>query len=243
MKKTVIGMTYSDCAVRDNEMRVRTYCTHKYYVALQSAGAQVLLLPPTTDDGDLEHYFQLIDGLLLPGGEDVDPRWQNEDPVSALSMVNPWRDEFELKMARMAYHRHVPTLGICRGIQVMAIALGGSVHQDIRQSGTFKHQQEAPRWYGSHRVSLESECLLAKWSGETSSMVNSFHHQAVNLIPQELRATGHTGDGHIEALEAKNSGKIFVGVQWHPEELSPSHESSKKLFSAFVGSCLNSGKK
>lgn len=226
-------MTYSEMAVRDEQMKTRTYCGRNYYVALQRAGARVILLPPVEGEQEMEALLGMLDGLVLPGGEDVDPRFQNEDPTPQLGIVNPWRDRYELQMARLAFARGLPTLGICRGIQVMAIALGGSVHQDVGTLASIGHSQNAPRWATSHLVRLAADSRLGAWLETESVYTNSFHHQAVNRMPERLRAVGCTGDGLVEALESRKKN-VFVGVQWHPEELFDYEETARRLFRGFV---------
>lgn len=235
MKKPVVGITHADAAFRDNEMRVRTYCTHKYYWAVQRAGATAILLPAVESEEEMWTYLKLVDGLLLPGGEDIDPRYQQESPSPKLGLVNPWRDSFELGMARMAYENRIPTLGICRGIQVMAVANGGSVYQDIgtEAAGAIQHSQNAPRWSTIHEIKIKSGSQLNKTLGEKAVYTNSFHHQAVKKMPKGFQATAHTSDGIIEAIEAP--GFFYLGVQWHPEELAHCDQAARKLFEGFVG--------
>ncbi|MBF0501841.1 MAG: gamma-glutamyl-gamma-aminobutyrate hydrolase family protein [Candidatus Riflebacteria bacterium] len=253
--KPLIGMTYSETSVRDEQMKIRTYCGRNYYMALQRAGARVILLPPVDSRDEMNSLLDMVDGLLLPGGEDVDPRYQNEDPSPLLGGVNPYRDAFELEITRLAFARRIPTLGICRGIQVMAIALGGSVHQDITSlKNVIQHSQNAPRWAASHRISFESGAgknrmsgkagpgsRLAGWMNVSETHVNSFHHQSVNNVPVGLHVVARTGDGLIEAMESVDN-RIFVGVQWHPEELaSGGDELAERLFSGFVTAAQTSG--
>ncbi|MFZ2958497.1 MAG: gamma-glutamyl-gamma-aminobutyrate hydrolase family protein [Candidatus Ozemobacteraceae bacterium] len=240
--KPLIGMTYADMAVRDEGMTVRTYCGRPYYAALQKAGARVILLPPVESQDEIRALLDLVDGLLLPGGEDIDPRFQNQDPSLHLGGINPFRDWYELETARMAFARRIPTLGICRGIQIMAIALGGSVHQDLsRMDGVVQHVQNSPRWAGTHRIRIDAESVLTSWMRATDTYVNSFHHQAVNHVPEGLRVVARSGDGLIEALES-NDDRTFVGVQWHPEELATENDPvASGLFSGFVNAVKASG--
>ena len=232
-EKPIIGITYSDAAKRDNEMRVRTYCSRKYYMAIQNAGAEAILLPPVTDPESITRYLSLVDGLLFPGGGDVDPRFQNEDPSPKLGMVNPFRDEFEIKIAKEAYKKKVPSLGICRGLQVMTIALGGKVHQDISSFQKIQHSQNAPRWGTSHKVTIVENTLLKSLVKGSEIFTNSFHHQTVRKLPAKLIASAHTADGSIEGIESKDK-RLFIGVQWHPEELVNSNIHSANLFKYFV---------
>lgn len=233
MKKPLIGITYSDAAIRDNEMRVRTYVSRKYYMAIQAAGADAILLPPVTEAKSIDKYLSLIDGLIFPGGGDIDPRYQNEDPAPKLGMINPFRDEFEIKIAKKAYKIKKPSLGICRGHQLMTVALGGKVYQDISDFQTMKHSQQAPRWGTSHKVKIKAKSLLKEMVKSNEIFTNSFHHQAIKLLPKQLKAVAHTADGIIEGIESKDD-RIFVGVQWHPEELANSNIHSANLFKSFV---------
>ena len=238
-KKPLIGITYSDAAFRDNDMRVRTYVARKYYQSVQAAGADAIMLPPGDTD-TCNRYLSLIDGLLLPGGEDIDPRFQDEDPHPKLGLVNPMRDSYELEMAKLAYEKSIPILGICRGIQVLAIALGGKVHQDISNIQKIKHSQEAPRWATCHKVSLDKKSHIADWLKAETVFTNSFHHQAVNEVPQDFKVTGKTSDGIIEVIESL--GESFaLGVQWHPEETAHCDKASENLFKGFVNQ-VRSGK-
>lgn len=233
-KRPLVGMAYCDTAVRDNEMRMRTYCTRKYFGAIQRCGADVILLPPTEDPRTFDRYISLVDGVLLPGGEDIDPRWMGEEPSSRLGGVNPLRDAYELELTRRCRERHIPVLGICRGLQVLVVALGGSLHQDIAGVTQMQHSQQAPRWATSHRVSFDKDSLIRRWTGYTDAFTNSFHHQAANRLPGVLKATGRTADGLVEAVESSDAAWIAMGVQWHPEETVSGDEVSRRIFTSFV---------
>lgn len=244
--RPLIGIAYADSSVRDNEMRIRTYVSRKYYHAVQKAGGDPILLPaPLLLPGQESaaafarfagRYLGLVDGLLLPGGEDVHPRFQGEDPSPALDLVNPFRDEFELTLARQAFNEFkLPILGICRGCQVLAIALGGKVHQDIAAVARVQHSQKAPRWSTSHQVALLNDSKLARalHAADNKVFTNSFHHQAVRDLPPGFVTAGQTGDGIIEAIECY-ADRFVVGVQWHPEETFDGDPASRNLFAAFI---------
>jgi putative glutamine amidotransferase len=230
----VIGIPYSEMAARDTLMKVRTYVTRKYYGALQEAGARVLLLPPVAAASEIEWYLGQVDGLLLAGGEDLDPRWQKEDPHPGLGMTNPLRDGFEIALTQAAWARRLPILAICRGLQVAAVALGGALHQDLKDVAAIQHEQNAPRWSTSHRVRVVAGSLLHRWTGSSELFVNSFHHQAVKRLPEGCRVTAEAGDGVVEAMESCDD-RWFLGVQWHPEELVRNEEPAAALFREFVG--------
>jgi len=245
-RRPVIGIAYADSSVRDNEMRIRTYVSRKYFHAVQMAGGLPVLLPAPARPGEsftqadmqsfVDRYLGMIDGLLLPGGEDVHPRYQGEDPATALDLVNPFRDEFELTLARTAYEQHkTPVLGICRGCQVIAIALGGKVHQDLSGIARVQHAQKSPRWAVSHQVKLESASRLADICRQPSHdlFTNSFHHQAVKDLPPGFICSAHAGDGVVEAIECENE-RFYIGVQWHPEETFTGDLASRQLFTSLI---------
>ncbi len=245
-RRPVIGIAYADSSVRDNEMRIRTYVSRKYFHAVQQAGGLPILLPAPARPADtftrtdlqsfIDRYLGMIDGLLLPGGEDVHPRYQGEDPATALDLVNPFRDEFELGLAKTAYELHkIPVLGICRGCQVIAIALGGKVHQDLGGIARVQHSQKSPRWAVSHQVKLESASKLADLFKLSNNelFTNSFHHQAIKEVPAGFICSARAGDGVIEAIEC-DSERFYIGVQWHPEETVTADQASRQLFAGLI---------
>ena len=192
-----------------------------YFRSIEQAGGIPLVIPPRGQVSDevIVQLLERIDGLLLSGGADVNPLWAGEEPLPQLHGINPVRDAFELKLASEAYHRQVPMLGICRGIQVLAMALGGSIHQDLHaalpDTRLVKHSQDAPRGEATHSVTAEQGSVVEQLLGRTFA-VNSFHHQAVNEPGPHLRVTARAADGVVEAVESTEL-KSIVGVQWHPE--------------------------
>jgi putative glutamine amidotransferase len=255
-KKPVIGIAYSDSSLRDNQMRIRTYVSRKYYRSIFMAGGLPILLPTVDphfnkrlideENSDfrenynhiIEQYLNMVDAIVLAGGEDVDPKFQNEDPHPSLDLVNPFRDEFELALTRAVFkrkftRRKLPVLGICRGIQVMAIALGGKIHQDIKEIQKLQHSQNAPRWATSHKIAIESGSRLADIMQSSEIFTNSFHHQAVKDVPDGFKVVASSSDGIIEAMESAGD-HFMLGVQWHPEETSEADEFSARLFKGFV---------
>lgn len=191
-----------------------------YFRSLEAAGANPVIIPPRrTADASLVDLIDRLDGILLSGGADLNPLYVDEDPLPALHGINFERDAFELALIHLAYHRQVPMLGICRGIQLLAAALGGTVIQDLATAFAgkplLKHSQEADRSVPTHMVTAEPGSLIASLLGE-SFAVNSFHHQAVGEPGPALRVTARSADGVVEAVESTEMRPV-MGVQWHPE--------------------------
>ena len=192
-----------------------------YFRSVLEAGGVPLVIPPYGDTEALLATLDRIDGLLLSGGGDINPLCLGEEPSPALHSINPRRDVPELLLTRLAYDRQIPILGICRGIQVLAAALGGRLHQDIAEGlpdvKLIKHNQDLPREYASHSVRLQEGSLVGRIFGNAESLaVNSFHHQSVSEPGPHLRVSATAPDGVVEAVESSEH-KPILGVQWHPE--------------------------
>ena len=199
-----------------------------YYRSVWEAGAMPLIIPPLSGADAIGTVLDTIDGLLLSGGADLNPLYCGEDPVPALHGINPRRDAMELLLVRMAFDRQIPMLGICRGIQVMAVALDGSIWQDIytQQAGVcIKHSQDLERGVASHWVDIEKDSTLYNIMQTAHLAVNSFHHQAVREPGPHLRVVARSADGVIEAIESSEQ-KSLLGVQWHPECFMDSGDDS-----------------
>lgn len=219
-RRPVIGITgnYGDLTCKLGE---------GYYKQVVAAGGVPLIIPPVADAAVLTSILEKVDAVLLSGGADINPLYQGEDPIPQLGGINSERDLPELLLARMAFHRQLPMLGICRGIQTLAMALGGKVAQHI--STNIKHSQDADRSEPTHSVSIEKDSTLYNiYSGNQSPTlyVNSFHHQAVSEPGEHLRVVAKANDGVIEAIESAEF-KPILGVQWHPECMG---ESGLPLF-------------
>jgi len=191
-----------------------------YYRSVLEAGATPLIIPPFADQDALCTLLDKVDGLLLSGGADINPLYLGEDPVPALHGINPRRDAMEMLLVRMAYDRQIPILGICRGIQVLAAALDGTLWQDIYTqpagNGLLKHSQNLDRGVASHTVEIDENSTLYNIMRTRELPVNSFHHQAVREAGPHLRVTARSKDGIVEAVESCEM-KSIMGVQWHPE--------------------------
>ena len=194
-----------------------------YYESVLQAGGIPLVLPPYTDTEALCQTLDRVDGILLSGGGDINPLLLGEEPIPGLHGICPQRDEMELQLVRQAYNRQIPMLGICRGIQTLVAALGGTIYQDLNtqysDAPLVKHDQDLDRAYASHSVKVKTGSILARLFPEAvlkGLPVNSFHHQAVRSPGPLLQVTAKATDGVIEAVES-NEFKSIIGVQWHPE--------------------------
>jgi putative glutamine amidotransferase len=207
-----------------------------YVRALVAAGCAPVLIPILDDDNHLRAIYQRLDGIVFPGGADLAPEEYGEQPIDNLNVVEAPRDRTELTLARWAFADDLPTLGICRGQQVLNVALGGTLYQDLRHQGVtqVEHSDADGRARTAliHRVRLDPNSRLAQLIDETSVDVNSLHHQAVKMVAPQLRATGTSEDGVIEALEADDR-RFLMAVQWHPEEVDQL-PWVQRLFSGFA---------
>jgi putative glutamine amidotransferase len=204
-----------------------------YVQAVLAAGGLPILLPAVRCEEGRAAYAQQLHGLLIPGSPaDVDPACYGEEPHQRLGPVNPRRTDFEIQLVRLALAHELPVFGICGGAQVLNVALGGSLYQDIpsQVSKAYKHSGSPER---VHTIDIVPDTRLAAILGMLEMRVNSLHHQAVKVPGQGMVVSASARDGVIEAVEL--SGRPFVlGVQWHPEQLFSEDEAAQRLFSAFV---------
>ena len=210
-----------------------------YFASVVHAGGSPVIVPPYADEALMESLLEHVDGLILSGGGDIDPHLLGEEPLPEVGEPNVPRDAQELPLVRMAVHKQIPILGICRGLQVMTAALGGKLWQDIYVQGgaTLNHDQSpAPRHTTSHNVNISPDTLLAKiLERDQDFPVNSFHHQAVREAAPGFRVSAFSSDGIIEAVES-TEGKPMIGVQWHPECMILGNDTSMlPLFRWLVG--------
>lgn len=190
-----------------------------YFQSVVAAGGVPMIIPPVEDANTLVNTLDRIDALILSGGGDINPLFGGDEPSPRLRGINQKRDLPELMITRLAYNRQIPILGICRGIQTLAIALGGKVAQDISIQANVKHSQEADRAEQTHSVKLAKDSILYDLYGKEKIYVNSFHHQAVKDTGDKFRVVGKSSDGIVEAMESSEY-KSIIGVQWHPECLA-----------------------
>jgi microsomal dipeptidase-like Zn-dependent dipeptidase/gamma-glutamyl-gamma-aminobutyrate hydrolase PuuD len=210
-----------------------------YIESVIKAGGAPVLIPATTNATVLRQIVANLDGLIMIGGEDVNPLWYNEAPLQQLGEVDPLRDEYDIKLIKLAADRNVPLLGICRGEQIINVAFGGTLYQDLpsqRDSKTLvKHVQKLPGAYASHIASIVPGTQLEKIIGSGNKGVNSFHHQAIKDVAPGFRAVAFSSDSVVEAIEAWPNHPILA-VQWHPELLTAGGDTTMvKLFRFLVG--------
>lgn len=211
-KRPVIGITTNHSGI---DVTVREL----YHNQIVKAGGTPLLIPPIDDADVIQSTLERVDAIILTGGADVNPLWAGEQPSTKLHHINAVRDLPELMITRLAFNRQIPILGICRGVQVLAMALEGRIHQDISHIATnFQHSQDADQSEPTHSVDIEKDSMLHEIFGTDNIFVNSFHHQAVAAAGPHLRVVATSPDGIIEAVESSEH-KAVMGVQWHPEWL------------------------
>jgi putative glutamine amidotransferase len=201
-----------------------------YVKAIEAPGGLPVLVPPLADRAAMVALLERLDGLLLPGGADVDPSAYGE-AMNGAHAPNSDLDRLELAAACWAVERNVPTLGICRGQQVINVALGGSLIQHLDG-----HDTDGPRDRIRHTFRVAPGSRLADVLGSTDLEVSSHHHQAVKLLGRGLVATAWAGDGTIEGIESPDR-RWLLAVQFHPEDLVGHHAASERLFAAFVSAC------
>lgn len=195
---------------------------HDEYVSAVKEVGGIPFLLPSVDSPDLaEVYYNRLDGFIFSGGSDVDPHYFGEEPQQGLGEITPKRDFFEMALAKLVLEGNKPALGICRGMQLLNIAAGGDVYQDLKSITGQMHSQQAPRDYPVHTVRVLAESSLFRLAQKESLLVNSFHHQGVRRVGKGLKAAAWSEDGLIEAVESivgdNSYGNRIMGVQWHPE--------------------------
>jgi putative glutamine amidotransferase len=215
-----------------------------YVAGVAEAGGAPVVLPPVPGVS-VDALLRGIDGLLLSGGSDLDPGYYGEEPSPELGPTIPERDEFEVALLRGALDRGLPVFGICRGLQVMNVVLGGSLYQDLPTElpdGSIAHRQAAPKWQWTHEVRAYGGSALAGILGTGGLKVNSYHHQAIKDLADGLVVSARSTDGVVEAVEYRDlSERWLVGVQWHAEAMrdaardpDDSGRAHRNLFAAHV---------
>ncbi|MBU8791475.1 gamma-glutamyl-gamma-aminobutyrate hydrolase family protein [Oceanobacillus caeni] len=205
--------------------------------AIINAGGIPVILPFLSQNTDIEQIAKRIDGLYATGGYDIDPTLFGEEPHQKLGTIIPERDFFEIELTKKMLSMDKPILGICRGSQIINLAAGGDMYQDIYaqiNDHVLQHTQNSPRDHGSHFVNVRKTSLLHQITNKKKIKVNSFHHQANRSVPKEFQISGVANDGVIEAIESKHHSFV-LGVQWHPESMTD--EVSMNIYKNFISAC------
>ncbi|MBP3376001.1 MAG: gamma-glutamyl-gamma-aminobutyrate hydrolase family protein [Clostridia bacterium] len=225
MKKIIIAL--SSTLIEDGGVKVN----EAYLDTIYGAGAIPMLLSPRIDDEYIQNVCETVDGFLFCGGDDIDPKYYGEEKSPLIGNICSKRDKFECALFNAAYKTGKPILGICRGLQVINVFLGGSLYQHIDN-----HRQKAARDVFTHSVKLCEGEMLQNILGEDGIEVNSFHHQVINCPAESLVCDAVSDEGYIEAAHAPNH-RFLLGVQWHPECYFTKSETSSKIFKAFIEAC------
>lgn len=223
---------------RRETQAIFTGCNVEYVKAVIRAGGAPVLLPYLADKESIASVLESANGVLLSGGGDILSLRYGEEPHPRSLYQDPIRDEMEIELTRLAIERNMPVLGICRGIQLVNVALGGTLIQDIptQVPNTVKHYSEGLAPVLLHSLEIEPESLLARVLETTSTAVNSYHHQAVRDIGAGLRVSARASDSVIEAIESSD-GKPILAIQCHPEEIAAPYPIFQKLFDWLVAQC------
>lgn len=237
--RPIIGITSG----LKKDVRINSCLNYDYVAAINSAGGIAVILPVITDENQLDEYIKIIDGVVFSGGEDISPYYYGENPTKEIGKTCESRDSFEMGLIKRAISENKPVLGICRGMQLINVVLGGTLHQDINTqiNNSLEHRSSEDQ-LGSphHRVKILEDSLLYKLLNEREIGVNSFHHQSVKDIGTGLKPVAFSSDGVVEGIETTKSS-FLLGVQWHPEKLVDNYPNLGNIFSAFIDACL--GKK
>lgn len=242
MSEPLIGVSTS---ITVGEYPERAYVNSAYLRAIEQAGGIPVLLPPQLSAAARETLWRRLDGLVLTGGGDIEPRRFGQAPHPKTALVSEDRDALELDLVDRALRDDVPLFGICRGLQVINVALGGSLQQHIPDAvgDTVQHSQTEKRHVTTHPVKLLAEgTRLGRILATSELAVNSFHHQALGTLGRGLREVAWAPDQVIEAVEHEDQRRFVVAVQWHPEDLVEHDAAARALFSAVVEAARTRGR-
>ncbi|MCO6453364.1 MAG: gamma-glutamyl-gamma-aminobutyrate hydrolase family protein [Caldilineales bacterium] len=240
-RRPVIGVPTQNQPAMQGSLPPTWIMGHSYVKALTASGAVPWLIPLLDDDEDtLRQMYEQLDGLFLAGGVDMNPETYGEEVSDFCGRIDVARDRVEITLTRWALDEHKPVLGVCRGIQVMNVAAGGTLYQDVmaQRPKTIRHDYfpytgEFARDEITHDVGVEAGSRLGKIVDAPRLSVNSMHHQGIKELAGAFRPAAYAADGLIEGMEAPN-GHFAVGVQWHPEEFIGRDGATDRLFAAFM---------
>lgn len=231
--KPIIGLALSN---RVKSKKTYSVINNDYIKAVQKAGGVPILIPFSDNIENIKMLTDKIQGIIFTGGEDISPLTYNEDPIKEVECIIEERDRFELELFKEVYEKKIPILGICRGLQIINVALGGNLYQDIYtqisdcNGHSPKHVSRSNLY---HSVKIEKGTKLFDIFKTEDLKVNSFHHQSVKKLGSDLKITAVSNDGIVEGIETLTE-KYLVAVQWHPENLVQRHGEFLKLFQSLI---------
>lgn len=211
-----------------------SYTPQGFVNGVQQADA-IPVVFPISDPAEAKDYISKVDGLLLAGGQDVSPLLFGEEPSLKLGATNPARDAFEIALVKEAFHQAKPIFAVCRGLQLLNVAYGGTLYQDVSDYPDLavQHIQLTHFETGAHTITIDDDSTIGKILGK-QYVVNTYHHQAIKELAEPFKAVAWSKDGLIEAFEAKSPNQSIVAVQWHPELMIPYDLMMQRLFTDFV---------
>ncbi len=228
MKSPIIGIT---CSAHPSEEKY--YIVKDYVRAVDACGGIPILIPPFESERRIREVSLFLDGLLLSGGKDLDPKFYGEEPMGVWR-IDPEKDSLELTLTRAVLERDIPILGICRGCQVLNVIGGGTISQHLSvKDEKIKHWQRAPDSYPTHEVEIKKETRFFEIIGKDRVRVNSFHHQAIKDVAEGYKVCAVAADGTVEGIES-TSKKWVIAVQFHIEYLWEKYPEFKQVFADFV---------
>lgn len=234
--KPIIGISTSILTMENGIMPGldRVYVNEDYVKAVEKAGGIPLLLPPIASEADIVAQCNLCDGFIFSGGVDINPLCYGKQPYINLSSTNLQMDKYQIALCKIILEKDKPLLGICRGHQILNIALGGTLFQDLSEipTSTFKHVQQSKRCDVSHKVSIKDNSILSELFGN-ELYVNSYHHQSISDLGEGLDVIATAEDGIVESVQFKDK-KFVLGIQWHPEMLLTGSDDMLPLFKTLV---------
>lgn len=241
--KPIIGITSSFTKKKEpflsiNKEQKVNQLSETCIKAVENAGGIPIIIPLLADIENIKMLLKMLNGVILSGGGDISPDEYKQQPSGTLKSVNPLRDRQEIEIVNyIINHDNKPLLGICRGMQIINVALGGDLYQDLESEGFSCHLlNKYPRNHKSHNVNLQEKSFLSEIFNENKIGVNSFHHQAVKNLGRYLKTIAFSEDKVIEAVEYIDEDRFILGVQWHPEEMTD-EKGQQEIFKRFVKFC------
>ena len=233
--KPIIGLT----STFDSTVRRGIFMINREYInAIVESGGIPIVIPNLENTEDIDEYIDMLDGIIFTGGEDIAPQYFNEEPVREVTEISTNRDLTELALFKGAYDKGIPIFGVCRGLQLINVALGGSLYQDIysQVAGVHGHTCQINLKEGYHLINISEGTVIYDIFDTEKLLVNSLHHQAIRDLGHNLKVTATASDGIIEAIETTNNNFV-LGLQFHPETMAMKYKEFLRPFKYFIEQC------